>query len=118
MKRLALSAACASAVAFGVTARGEEPAQEPAKLFESLDANKDKSLTSDEVGEERKSFFERVVRLGDKDKDGRLTSEEFVAALSQKEEPVAQPGGDGRGERRRGDGIGQMFERMDRNGDG
>jgi Ca2+-binding EF-hand superfamily protein len=118
MKRLALSAACASAVAFGVTARGEEPAQEPAKLFESLDANNDKSLTSDEVSEERKSFFDRIVRIGDKDKDGKLTSEEFVAALSQKEEPVAQPGGEGRPERRRGEGLGQMFERMDRNSDG
>lgn len=116
MRRMALTVACATLMA-GAAARGEESDAQPAKLFESLDTNHDGAVAADEVSEERKRFFERLVRLGDKDSDARLTQDEFVAALSIKEEPVADENEAADGPRRFPD-PGQMFDRLDRNKDG
>ncbi|HVJ69369.1 MAG TPA: EF-hand domain-containing protein, partial [Caulifigura sp.] len=93
MKRLALGMACASALAWCIPVRSEVPNQDPAKLFESLDQNKDGSLTADEVGEDRKRFFERLVRVGDKNEDHKLSKDEFVASMSEQEKPVPAPQG-------------------------
>ena len=52
--------------------------------FEKLDANKDGVITADEVeGEEQKSFFNRALRLHDKDGDKELTKAEFAAATQR-----------------------------------
>ena len=56
MRRLFLGfaiAACGTLPAFG---------QEPAELFDKLDANKDGVITSDEVPDDKQATFERLVR--------------------------------------------------------
>ncbi|WP_437201096.1 EF-hand domain-containing protein [Planctomicrobium sp. SH664] len=87
-------------------------------VFIELDRNQDGQLTSDEIPESQQPFFDRVMRLGDKDKNNVLTKAEFLEALDQPSEPVTPP--EGRG------GLGvtprpdpeQLFQRLDRNKDG
>ncbi len=118
MKRLALGMACASALSWCGPVRADEPAEEPAKLFESLDTNKDGAIGPDEVGEDRKRFFERLVRVGDRNEDKKLTRDEFIAAMTEQEKPVETPRSRMGGGDRPQFSPGQMFERMDRNKDG
>lgn len=99
------------------TAPKTEGVPKAEELFQSLDKNSDGKLTADEVSSEQKRFFERTIRVGDKDADGALTKEEFVAANREPENPSQPlaPIGGGR------DGMGdpkQRFEMMDRNKDG
>jgi Ca2+-binding EF-hand superfamily protein len=54
------------------------------RLFQDLDADGDGQLAADEVGQQRRLLFKRLVRTGDEDGDGRITPAEFAAAL----EPV------------------------------
>jgi Ca2+-binding EF-hand superfamily protein len=58
------------------------PAVDAAALFKSLDANADGAVTEDEAGEAQGLLFRRLVRTGDDDGDGRLTAEEFAAAIA------------------------------------
>jgi Ca2+-binding EF-hand superfamily protein len=114
--------------------RGEETsAPDSAGLFKQLDANGDGQLAGDEVPEEKKSLFERLVRLGDGDADGKLSAEEFATGLAGGEQPAAKgprakgetdapkkpakatPGRPGKAER---PGPGRLFARLDANGDG
>lgn len=89
---------------------------DPAALFTKLDANNDGKLTVEEVSEEHRPHFERLLRRGDKDENKVLTKEEFLAAHTpdaQPEAPAAPMGpGGGRGN------PGEIFERMDANKDG
>jgi len=114
---MALGMVCASALTWIGPAKSDEPAQEPAKLFETLDKNSDGTLVDDEIGEDRKRFYERLVRVGDKNDDHKLSREEFVAAMTQEEKPVDAPRGRFGGDRPMFS-PGQMFERMDRDKDG
>ena len=57
-------------------------------LFKKLDVNNDGKLTASEIPPQHRKFFERLVRMGDTDKDGVLTREEFDHAMQQSEEPV------------------------------
>ena len=50
-------------------------AESRAALFDKLDANHDGQITSDEVPEESRRLFERLLRRGDKNGDGKLTRE-------------------------------------------
>lgn len=103
--------------------RGNRPAQgerrgggNPNELFSKLDANSDGKVTAEEVGEDQKRLFDRIVSLGDKDKDGQLTKEEFAAGLRPQQggdRPAFRPGGD-----RPQIDPEQAFSRMDSNGDG
>src|SRR5262249_23396555 len=100
-------------------AQDEKPKRpDPAQLFSRLDKNGDGFVTEDEVDQEQKGSFERLLRAGDKNKDGKLSKEEFVAAWSG-------------GEKKRPDGEAgkkppfakdadpeALFNRLDRNGDG
>ncbi|GIX05422.1 MAG: hypothetical protein KatS3mg114_1291 [Planctomycetaceae bacterium] len=89
----------------------------PEAVFERLDQNGDGKLEGSEVGEGQRRFFERLLRVGDENRDGELSREEFLRAL--RETPEARP----LIENRRGipPAEGSPLERlraMDRNGDG
>ncbi|NQV25398.1 MAG: hypothetical protein HQ518_13640 [Rhodopirellula sp.] len=101
-----------------------EDGPKPGEIFKQLDKNNDGKLVKDEVSEEQTRFFERLLRLGDADKNGELTESEFTKAAS--ETAVTPPaGGNGAGPGRRpGNPGGQQFDaagffkRLDQNGDG
>ncbi|MFO0886441.1 MAG: hypothetical protein U0894_20060 [Pirellulales bacterium] len=106
-----------AAALFGASAPllGDEPS-----LFERLDKNKDGQLTADEVSEEHKALFERLLRNADKNSDSKLSQEEFTAGQTKKEEPRSSfgSGGGGGGP---GQGMmrpGEMLSRLDKDKDG
>ncbi len=115
MKRFGLLAVLLASGAVAFTQDGPKPDE----LFKRLDKNNDGKVVKDEVPEDQVRFFERLVRLGDDDKNGELTLAEFTKASS--EEP-RRPEGGGPGPEGRGPGPGfdakQIFDRMDRNSDG
>ena len=101
---------------------------DPAALFEQLDTSGDGLLAGDEIPAEKQTLFDRLVRLGDGNADGKLSAEEFAAGLSGGEKPPAakspasvqqpakaKPGRPGKAERPR---PGQFFARLDANSDG
>lgn len=94
-----------------------------ADLFGKLDTNADGVLTADEIPEEQKRYFERVLRVGDKNEDGKITKDEFAAALANDPPRETAPGdrpreGFGRGFTGERPDPAQMLSRMDRNQDG
>jgi Ca2+-binding EF-hand superfamily protein len=110
--KMALPLSVLIAVALmGVVRADEEPS-----VFDRLDANKDGSVTSDEVGEEQQRLFQRLLRTSDKDEDGKLSREEFKAGTTPSTAPAAagpQPGAPNIEER-----IRYMMRQLDKNGDG
>ncbi len=81
-------------------------------LFGKLDQNHDGKITADEIPAAQQSFFKRALRVGDRDEDGTLTSEELAVALTDPK-PVQLPGTNV-GNRM----AGMDFKQFDRNGDG
>jgi Ca2+-binding EF-hand superfamily protein len=94
----------------------QERGPDPDELFKRLDRDGDGKLASSEIGDRQKRFFERLVRVGDKDKNGELSKAEFLAALKGDNRPVRQNAGN-RPQRRRFDPK-ATFARFDRNKDG
>ncbi|WP_425618701.1 EF-hand domain-containing protein [Anatilimnocola sp. NA78] len=99
-------------------------AQEPAELFNKLDANQDGVVAVDEVPEDKRPLFERLLRMGDANDDKKLSKDELVAAL-KKSQPMAEAApGEGRPGAGRPGGAGgafsakAIFERFDKNSDG
>ncbi len=134
MTKLLWIVAAVALLALPNATRGEEAsAPDSAGLFKQLDTNGDGQLAGDEVPEEKKSLFERLVRLGDGDADGKLSAEEFATGLAGGDEPHAKgprakgetdapkkpakatPGRPGKAER---PGPGRLFARLDANSDG
>ena len=60
-------------------------------LFQQLDKNGDGTVTSDEVSETKKSLYKRLLRIGDKDKDTRLTQKELTDALATRKAGSEKP---------------------------
>lgn len=97
-----------------------KPAQkDPAELFAELDKNGDGKLKGDEIAAGQKRFFEHLLRVAGKEKDGELTREEFLKGFKPDDLKVTPPpnfGGAG------GPGgqfnPGQLFQRFDSNKDG
>lgn len=114
------SAALAVMSGGGMTVFAQDVAPEAEALFQKLDKNGDGKLSKDEVPEEQSRFFERLVRLGDADKDGSLTKDEFKQANKPEEKTNAPVGGrgDGDGGAGRGGDPKQRFEMLDKNKDG
>lgn len=103
--------------------------RDPAAVFKDLDRNQDGQITDDEVPEESRKLHKRLVRLGDADKNGHLSLDEFTSALAGNDDPAEaatdaeqskRPRRKGGNEQRR-QRFEQMHERllkMDANGDG
>ncbi len=90
----------------------------PEELFKKLDKNGDGALVPDEITKEQGRFYDRLIRVGDKDDDGILTTDEFVDALQQDNRPVDGAGFlHARDARRGGFDPKRIFERLDRNQD-
>ena len=88
-------------------------------LFKRLDKNQDGQISADEIDDERKRLFERLLREGDKNQDGKLSREEFTAATQQR--PRENAGGDQGRPGAGGQGLPatrEIFGRFDKNGDG
>lgn len=90
----------------------------PEQIFKDLDKNSDGQLTAEEVGEDRKRFFERLVRVGDQNSDGKLSAEEFQKASRSDDRPVEAPRGNPGQERGDRPNFEERFKQLDTNGDG
>lgn len=96
MRKRLLGFAAAAAVTAFPTPTFLVVAQE-GDIFSSLDKNKDGVVALDEVPEEKRGLFERLLRVGDKNGDKKLSQEEFTAGLKQPEAPREVPGGNAPG---------------------
>jgi len=64
-------------------------ALDPGALFDKLDIDHSGLLTADKIPVDKRSLFERLLRLAGKPADGQLTRAEFVAQLKSITEPPA-----------------------------
>src|SRR6185295_17362744 len=89
-------------------------------LFSQLDANNDGQITSDEIPADKKRLFEHLLTSADKDKDGKLSREEFAAGLKNQrpERPLEQKQPEGPGPAGNPYNPEEMLKRLDKNGDG
>lgn len=104
--------------------RAEEPnPPDRAAIFKQLDANHDGLITDDEVNDEQRQLFSRLLRKSDQDGDGKLSQAEFLAGLTEDrpepppDAPLAASGGDGNAGFLQARPA-QIFKRLDANGDG
>jgi Ca2+-binding EF-hand superfamily protein len=64
-------------------------ATDPGALFDKLDTDHSGILTADKIPADKRSLFERLLRLAGKPADGQLNRAEFVAQLKSITEPPA-----------------------------
>ena len=120
----ALLAGPVAAFGGGDPAKTEKPQRDPfgaAATFERLDVDRDGKVNAAEVPESSRTFFDRLLRISDTDKDGALSRDEFLESVrpsaTSKRRPVnravSRPGSPS-GKGRNGD---RLFQQLDRNGD-
>jgi len=121
MKRLFMLTGIAITCSVVATAQDDKNTDD---LFKQLDKNNDGKIVADEISEEKVRFFERLVRLGDADKNGELSKSEFTKATSEStNNPPASQNADRAGRRQgnpqaRQAEASESFKRLDKNGDG
>lgn len=117
-QQLFIAIACLLAVFSGL--RAEEKTDQPdrTQFFKQIDANGDGQIRGDEIAEDKRRLFERLLRRGDANNDAKLSLDEFTKALA--DEPRTPPPADGGDAFRRFlDAEPQeVFQRLDRNADG
>jgi Ca2+-binding EF-hand superfamily protein len=101
---------------------------DPEQIFKHLDKNGDGKITADEVPEERREMFQKLLEKGDKNGDKALSKEEFIEAFRALGNRGADgPPGNGPAGNRRPEGRERpegrpgreaLFKRWDKNGDG
>ena len=118
--RMTVCSAFGSFLLLGLTASAgyAQSENEAAALFKKLDTNADGTLTADELDDARRKYFERLLRTGDKNNDGKLSRDEFIAAVDRKYDPVQPGGANTGGNRGRIPFSRDAFNRLDRNKDG
>ncbi|MGD9649042.1 MAG: hypothetical protein AB7U73_25250, partial [Pirellulales bacterium] len=99
------------------------------EVFTQLDANEDGQISADDVPDEHRRLFRRLLRTSDRDDNEQLSREELVAGLAGVEsgegEPADRDDAEPRRRRRPGDETNrpegspfERFRRLDSNGDG
>lgn len=82
-------------------------------LFKQLDKNADGQVADDEIPQDKQRLLKRLMRNADKDGNGKLSREEFVAGLKNRDRK-SEPGGPASD----GPSLEETFRDRDRNGDG
>jgi Ca2+-binding EF-hand superfamily protein len=92
---------------------------EAEKLFAQFDKDNDGLVRGEEVPENRRPLFYRLIRFGDKDNSGALTKDEFTKAYAEQKPRRAEGEADDASDQRpRIPDFGQLFKRLDVNSDG
>jgi Ca2+-binding EF-hand superfamily protein len=134
MKTLCAFGLCLIALTW---AHGRASAQAPGNLrevFEALDANGDGQIEREEVPDDGRKAFDRLLKQGDANRDGKLAaeelrdlSEEVRAALGDEAVGAGEVrqrllkmdrDGDGKVQKSEFDGPAEAFRRLDRDDDG
>lgn len=105
-----------TACAMGISLETMAAEPDAPSLFAKLDADGDGQLAAEEVGDDHRLLFKRLVRTGDEDGDGQLTEEEFALAIQpvRAEKPTVEK----QGSRLPGaDALLVLLAKMDANGD-
>jgi Ca2+-binding EF-hand superfamily protein len=131
-KRWALTLVLAmSLVGFSLAQVAKKQAEPFRDLFLELDANHDNAIEGDEVPASARPSFERLLKRGDDNRNGKLEAEEYRAVLldirafneQAKKKAVERfkgmdKDGDGKVSREEFTGPKPRFDVLDRNGDG
>jgi len=89
-----LTLLCGWSHSWGLSAQAAEApngakATDPGVLFDELDSGHTGVLSADKIPADKRTLFERLLRLAGKPADGQLTRAEFVAQLKSITEPPA-----------------------------
>lgn len=119
MKRACLLGAglLSVSLALGGTACGDDVLSAE-DSFNKLDRNGDGTLTAADMSDEQMRFFDRLLRVADKDGDNQLSRDEFAAGTRPAPPTGARLDGVGPGGGRGPGDPQQLFQMFDRNGDG
>ena len=131
-KRWALTLVFAtSLVGFALAQVAKKQAEQFRELFLELDANHDNAIEHDEVPASGRPAFERLLKCGDDNHNGKLEVEEYrevlleLRAFSEQAKKKAverfkgmDKDGDGKVSREEFTGPKPRFDLLDRNGDG
>jgi Ca2+-binding EF-hand superfamily protein len=132
MRRWAIATIFGTAlVGFALAQVAKQQAAPFRELFLDLDANHDSAIEREEVPASARSAFERLLKSGDDNHNGKLEAEEYKAVLLDLRDFSEQAklkalerfksmdkDGDGKVSREEFTGPKERFDLLDRNGDG